>query len=179
MARPRKHDLNLPRGVSFRFGAYHHRKAGRSKKLADDLPNALREYGKILEAEGAVADPNTLPRLLDKFLIEHPARGFKGKPLAPKTVETYSRCAGLLKPIVAEFRPHQLTALDVAQIIRAIGKKNGPTTGNQCRATLSAAFSFAIEEGLVTSNPALSAKKIPIPKRKRYVETAELDAIAD
>ena len=31
----------------------------------------------------------------------------------------------------------------------------------------------------MTSNPALSAKKIPIPKRKRYVETAELDAIAD
>ena len=59
MARPRKHDLNLPRGVSFRFGAYHYRKAGRSKKLADDLPTALREYGKILEAEGAVAETSS------------------------------------------------------------------------------------------------------------------------
>lgn len=171
MARPRKHNPNLPPGVIFKHGAYHYRKGGKSKKLADDLPTALREYGRRLEAEGAVDDPNTLPRLLDKFVIEHAAKK------KPKTLEMYDRCVGLLKPIVADFRPHQLTASDVTQIVRAVGKKHGATTANQCRATLSAVFGFGIELGLATTNPVRDTKKIAIPKRKRYVENAELDAI--
>jgi integrase len=179
MARPRVHDLNLPKGVSWRFGAYHYRKGGKSRKLAEDLPSALREYGKILEAEGAVQDPNTLPRLLDKFLVEHPARGFRGKPLADKTVEMYSRCIGLLKPIVIDFRPSQLTTDEVNAIVRSIEKKNGPTTASQCRATLSAVYSFAKEHEppLVKSNPVTDARKVKLAKRTRYVETSELNTI--
>ena len=65
-----------------------------------------------------------MPRLLDKFVIEHAAKK------KPKTLEMYSRCVGLLKPIVADFRPHQLTGSDVAHIVRAVGQKNGATTGN-------------------------------------------------
>lgn len=38
MARPRRHNPNLPPGVIFKHGAYHYRKGGKSKKLADDLP---------------------------------------------------------------------------------------------------------------------------------------------
>ena len=109
--------------------------------------------------------------MLDKFVIEHAAKK------KPKTLEMYDRCVGLLKPIVADFRPHQLTASDVTQIVRAVGKKHGATTANQCRATLSAVFGFAIELGLATTNPVRDTKKIAIPKRKRYVENAELDAI--
>ena len=58
--------------------------------------------------------------MLDKFVIEHAAKK------KPKTLEVYDRCVGLLKPIVADFRPHQLT----------------------------------------------------VPKRKRYIENSELNAIA-
>jgi integrase len=171
MARPRKHGLNLPTGVVLNHGAYFYRKGGKWTRLADDLPTALREYGRKLEAEGAVDDPNTLPRLLDKFVIEHAAKK------KPKTLEMYDRCVGLLKPIVADFRPHQLTASDLTQIVRAVSKRHGATTANQCRATLSAAFSFAIDLGLATSNPVRDTKKIAIPKRRRYVENAELEAI--
>jgi hypothetical protein len=85
---------------------------------------ALHEYGIKLEAEGVVDDPGTLPRLLDMFVIEHAAKK------KPKTLAMYSRCVGQLKPIVADFRPHQLTASDVADIVRAVGQKNGATTGN-------------------------------------------------
>jgi hypothetical protein len=82
--------------------------------------------------------------LLDKFVVEHAAKK------KAKTLEMYKRCVGLLKPIVADLRLRQLTAPDVTQIVRAVGQKNGATTANQCRATLSAAFSFAIELGLAT-----------------------------
>jgi hypothetical protein len=61
---------------------------------------ALHEYGIKLEAEGVVDDSGTLPRLLDMFVIEHAAKK------KPKTLAMYSRCVGLLKPIVADFRPH-------------------------------------------------------------------------
>jgi hypothetical protein len=131
-----------------------------------DLPTALREYGRRLEAEGAVDDPNTLPRLLDKFVIEHAAKK------KPKTLEMYDRCVGLLKPVVADFGPHQLTASDVTQIVRAVGKKHGAITADQCRATLSAGFGFAIELGLATTNPVRDMKKIAIPKRKRAIARA-------
>jgi integrase len=43
---------------------------------------------------------------------------------------------------------------------------------------LDSAYSFAIELGVATANPVRDTKKVPIPKRKRYLENEGIEKIA-
>lgn len=172
MARPRKNNFNLPPNVHQKHGAYYYVRSGKWERLADTLPAALAAYGRRLEIQGVRGIPNTLPRLLDKFVAERACK------LKPKTQEMYRRCAALLKPVVADFLVHQLNAADVTQLVRGLGIRRGPTTANQCRATLSSVYSYAIELGVATGNPVRDTRKISIPKRTRYLENEELEKIA-
>jgi integrase len=172
MARPRKNNLNLPPNVHLKHGAYYFVQAGKWERLANTLPAALAAYGRRIEKQGVAGIPNTLPRLIDKFVAERAAK------LKPKSQEMYRRCANLLKPVVADFLVHQLNAADVTQLVHGLAVRRGATTANQCRATLSSVYSFAIELGAATSNPVRDTHKIPIPKRTRYLENDELEKIA-
>jgi integrase len=172
MARPRTQNFNLPPNVHHKHGAYYFVRAGKWERLGTTLPVALAAYGRRLEIQEVRGTPNTLPRLIEKFVTERASK------LKPKTQEMYRRCAALLKPVVADFLVHQLNAADVTQLIRGLRIRRGATTANQCRATLSAAYSFAIELGAATANPVRDTKKISIPKRKRYLENEEIEKIA-
>ena len=172
MARPRTQNFNLPPNVHHKHGAYYFVRAGKWERLGTTLPAALAAYGRRLEIQEVRGTPNTLPRLLEKFVTE------RAPKLKPKTQEMYRRCAALLKPVVSDFLVHQLNAADVTQLVRGLRIRRGATTANQCRATLSAAYSFAIELGVATANPVRDTKKVPIPKRKRYLENEEIEKIA-
>jgi len=172
MARPRTQNFNLPPNVHQKHGAYYFVRAGKWERLGSTLPIALAAYGRRIEIQEVRGTPNTLPRLLEKFVTERASK------LKPKTQEMYRRCVTLLKPVVADFLVHQLNAADVTQLVRGLRIRRGATTANQCRATLSAAYSFAIELGVATANPVRDTKKISIPKRKRYLENDEIEKIA-
>ena len=70
MARPRKSNLNLPPNVHFKHGAFYFVQAGKSERLADTLPPALAAYGRRIQMQAVPGIPNTLPRLIDKFVAE-------------------------------------------------------------------------------------------------------------
>jgi len=158
--------------VHQKHGAYYYVRAGKWERLADTLRAALAAYGRRLEIETVLGVPNTLPRLLDKFVTERACK------LELKTQEMYRRCAALLKPVVADFLVHQLNAPDVTRLVRGLGIRRGPTTANLCHATLSSAYSYAVELGVATANPVRDTRKVSIPKRTRYLEDEELEKIA-
>jgi len=72
---------------------------------------------------------------------------------------------------------HQFNAANVTQLVRGLETRRGLTTANQCRATLSCVYGYAIELGVATGNPVRDTRKISIAKRTRYLENKELEKI--
>lgn len=173
MGRPRVHDKNLPANVRRKHGAYYYVRAGKWTRLGSTLSEALRAYAAMMRAESVGGAPRSINELLDKFLVEEVAKK------RPKTVEMYTRCVAHLRGPLVEFGVDDLEADDATALFRHIAKERGGTTANQCRATLSAAFSFAIERGLAKRNPVKDTKRIKVPTRTRYLEHAELQKLAE
>jgi hypothetical protein len=137
MGRPRKTGHNLPKRVSLKRGAYYYiDRANKWHRLAgeDELGAALAKYRELAVEDAR--DPIFLDQVLEKFLHEHCA------PLKPKTLAMYTRCVDIIKPAGAEFKPGELTAIDVNRLVRAVESRHGAATAVQVRATLSAMYSY-------------------------------------
>jgi integrase len=65
----------------------------------------------------------------------------------------------------------------VAGLLNDVEKNSGPVAANRCRAALSAMFSWALREGLATSNPTISTNRRAEHPRDRVLSNAELAAV--
>lgn len=158
--RPRKKNRNLPPCVYLKHGAYWFVKKGKWKRLASDLPSALREYARL-----AAAPESGMIALIDKTW-PHIIEG-----LAPSTVEQYRLAANRLKDILAEFTPEQLRPRDVAAIRDHF--RETPNQANRFISYLRNVMNYAVDWQIVESNPCVGVRRLPEKKRDRYVTDAE------
>ena len=162
--RPRKTQRNLPPCVYQKHGAYWYVKDGKWTRLAPDLPSALLRYA-------ALAAPKDSGMV---SLIET-AHAEIVRNVKPNTASQYDQCRRVLKDILVDFAPAQVRGADVAQIKAAYADR--PNMGNRILSYLRLVFSYAVERGIVESNPCIGIKRHAEAKRRRYLADAEFQAI--
>lgn len=162
--RPRKKDRHLPPCVYIKHGAYYLVKDGKWRRLGADLHVALSEYASIM-----ALPEDGLPALIDKAL---PAL-IEGK--SSNTKMQYTHCAGLLKDVFAEFRPEQVRHGDIVQMMDAFSDRK--SIANRMLTVLRLAYRWALDRGLVQSDPTVSVKRFAQQSRDRLVTPAEYAAI--
>jgi integrase len=164
MSRPRKSDRHLPRCVYAKHGAYWYVKKGRWTRLGDTLPAALEAYARLIDApSGGMAD------LIDAAMIELRRR------VKPSTAKQYETAARKLKRMLVEFAPEQVQSKHVAAI--KVKMATAPNMANRMLSVLRQVFVYALEQGLVNSNPVIGIERYDEAKRDRYITDAEYAAI--
>ncbi|MBU2720392.1 site-specific integrase [Acidithiobacillus ferridurans] len=162
--RPRKTQRNLPPCVYNKHGAYWYVKGGKWVRLGADLPTALLRYASLAAPKGS-----GMASLIEVAHVEI-VRNVK-----PNTASQYDQCRRVLKEMLAEFAPEQVRGSDVAQIKAAYADR--PNMGNRILSYLRLVFSYAVERGIVDSNPCIGIKRHTEAKRRRYLTDAEFQAI--
>ena len=160
--RPRKKDKHLPSCVFLRSGAYYYVKANKWTHLGHSLPDALKAYAGILSTP-----TERMPALLDRYL--------KDIDVAPNTLKLYKSAVKKLSDIFQDFAPHQVTARDMMTVMHKL--KSTPGMANIMRVVMIGAMDLAFIEQLVDRNVIRDSKKIPMPKRDRYITDSEFSAI--
>lgn len=171
MARPRKHDKHLPRGMQRKHGAYYYVSRGKWHRLGPDYGHALTEYAKL------VGTPHKVTTVRDAIFayIEHGRTRKHKRPLSPATIAGYLNSA---KNLCAVFGPMRLEDVEVDHVTRYI-VDSGTVQANRDKALLSAAYSHAramcgYRGGDPTKRLQVRNEEAP---RTRYVTDAELEAI--
>lgn len=171
MNRPRKRDRHLPPCVYLRHGAYYLVQRGRWTRLAADLPGALREYARL--AGGATGG---MSELIDTMLPRILRDRNTGKPKAAETARKYTECAGLLRTMLSQLSPHEVTPRDVKALRREL--QDTPSVANRAVTVLSLIMAEAVEDELIESNPVIGVERIRVASRTRRITPAEFCAIA-
>lgn len=162
--RPRKKDRHLPPCVFLKHGAYWLVKRGKWIRLAADLPTALAEFARLS------AQPRNGMAALIEDALPHIIQG-----KADSTAKKYRGTARYLQVLLKDFAPEQVTQRDVVAIRREL--KEQASVCNRTLNVLKLVFDYALEEGLLDSNPCVGVKTIPPNKRQRAMSFAEFEAI--
>jgi integrase len=160
--RRRTKNKHLPPCVYLHHGAYFHVKAGRWSRLGTTLQGALAAYARIHEQpNGGMTD------VIDAAIATWDVK--------PSTMRQYKTAAAKLKKILAEFSPDQVKSKHVAQIKVAL--RDTPNMANRILSVLRQGFSYALEQGLVETNPVVGIERHKEAKRKRLITADEYGAI--
>lgn len=162
--RPRKKDRHLPPCVYLRHGSYWLVRGGKWTNLGRDLPTALQAYGRTFTRPAG-----TMPALIDMALEA------RRHALKASTWTHYQTAARKLSAILADCSPEQITPRDVASIKAEFIKT--PVMGNRCLSVLRIVFDYALEQGLVESNPVIGAKRLAERARDRLLTMDEYSLI--
>lgn len=162
--RPRKKDRHLPPCVYLKHGAYYLVKEGKWRRLGADYHAALIEYAAIM-----ALPEDGMPALIDKAF---PAL-IEGKSDSTKT--QYAYVAKLLKEVFAEFQPDQVRHGDIVQMMDAFADRK--TIANRMLTVLRLVYGWALDRGIVQTDPTVSVKRFPQKARDRLVTPAEYAAI--
>lgn len=167
MSRPRKNNTHLPPCVYLKHGAYWYVKRGKWKPLGaeNDLAGALAKYADLVQApkSGGMA----------KLIAEAMPVICHGK--AKNTVVQYEIAGRKLAGALARFEPHEVQPKDLAAIKRAMTSK--PNMANRVLTVARLVFAYALEEQLVSTNPAIGIKRHAEKHRERLPSQAEFDAV--
>jgi integrase len=164
--RPRKHNRHLPPCVFHRHGAFYLVKRGKWTRLSDNLQDALTEYARLHAQQlGGMA------QLIEEALPSINA----GKALATRKLYTLS--ARKAQEIFKNFTPYQVTPAAIAQMRR--GLADTPAMANRIQSTIKLVFDYALELGIVDSNPVVGAKRLPQKARTRRITAQEFQAVID
>ena len=160
--RPRKKDRHLPSCVFLKSGSYYYVKRGKWEMIGKTLEEALKAYASRVASVG-----EDMPSLLERY--------YNSLTVAPNTKRSYLTAKNHLSRILAEFRPSQVTAKDVATIMLKF--KDQPGTANIMRTFLIGAFQMGIMDDLVTTNVARDTRPFRLKARDRYLSDDEFIAI--
>lgn len=160
----RRSHHHLPKCVYWHHGAYWHKKNGKCTRLSENLSEALAEYARLHEGKhGSMV-----------WLINQAMPHIKRR-VKPNTARQYEIAARKLRKILKDFKPEQVKPKHVAQIKRQLAET--PNMTNRVLSVLRLVFDFAVEEQLVSENPATGIKRLPERKRKRLLSMEEYRAI--
>ena len=170
MNRPRKYDRHLPPCVYHRHSAYYLVQRGKWTRLGTELPEALREYARL-----AGRATGRMPALIDTMLPRILRDKRTGKPKAAETQRQYKLCADMLREMLAHLSPDEMTPRDVKDLRREL--QDTPAVANRALTVLSLIMAEAVDDELVTVNPAAGVERIKLSPRTRRITVAEYDAI--
>lgn len=163
----RKKDLHLPPNIYFKHGAYYYRQKNKWMKIGKSLSEALKNYAELMEGKQYSYYMNGV---FDRYLNE----------IAPKKSElTYNSRVNAIKFLKTAFghlRPDEITPLLIYKYIDLRAKKS-IFAANKEKSILHNVLSYAIRWGLITENVCRDVKSLPEPKRSRYIEDWEFNAV--
>lgn len=166
MNRPRKSQRHLPPCVYEKHGAFWYVKGGRWTRLGATLQEALAAYAERVSApRGGMVD------LIDQVMKIH------GKTVAENTRRNYEDCAKILRRKLAEFSPNQVKPKHVAGIRMADDMHGKVAMANRVLSFLRVVFNYAVDWGIVESNPCVGARRNRERARDRLLTDAEWWAI--
>jgi integrase len=99
------------------------------------------------------------------------------KTLRPRTYPDIERHLLRYAKPLHELPLVKITRRDIKGIIASVSKNSGDVTGNRCRASLSAFFTWAVEERDLDTNPVIGIKRNKEKSRSRVLLPVELRAI--
>jgi integrase len=99
------------------------------------------------------------------------------KNLRPRTYPDIERHLLKFAKSLHELPLAKITRRDVKGVITSVSGNSGDVTGNRCRASLSAFFTWAVEEKDLDVNPVIGIKRNKEKSRDRVLLPAELRAI--
>ena len=170
MNRPRKRDRHLPACMYHRHGAYYLVRKGKWMRLAADLPTALREYARrIGHSSGG------FPAFIDTNEQRIMRDANSGKLKAESTRKQYAHCCAILREMLKELSPEDLTARDVKALRTEL--QDTPALANRAITVLKLLMDCAVEDELVASNPVIGVDRIKIAARTRRITQAEYKRI--
>lgn len=170
MNRPRKKDRHLPACLYFKNSSYWFVKRGKWTNLGKSLQVALSRYAR----DYARAGGGGLDSLIDRAFDSLASR--KAEPLSKNTLSQYRIAARKLKKLLRDFDdPKDVTGRDIVDIRR--GMRDTPNMANRVLSFTRQVFDFALEDGLIDSNPAVGVKRLGEKHRDRLPAIEELERI--
>lgn len=167
--RPRGKDRHLPACVYSRHGAYWYVKRGKWTRLADNLPEALAEYARLVAPQSGGCDD-----LLDRTL-ERCREKVKAKTLSENTLKQYTVACKQLKKNLTEFTPNQLRPHHIANLMDMDRAK--PNMANRKLSVLRLAFQNALTWGMAETNPTFGVGRLEEKKRDRLITDEEFKLV--
>lgn len=163
--RRRKKNTHLPPCVHLHHGAYYFIKRNVWTPLGKDLAGALTQYAKLVEGpkDGGIG------RLVDQ------AMPVICRDVKPNTAAQYRIAGKKLSRALAQFEPAQVLPKHLAAIKLAMADR--PNMANRVLTVARLVFAYALENQLVSINPAIGVKRHKERKRDRLPLPAEVDAI--
>lgn len=167
MSRPRKaNPEGLPPCVYRRHGAYYLVRKGVWERLGADRAEALAEYGRLTSPGPR---DGGMPALLERVYTLH------CRDKSAQTAIAYASAKRRLAAVFRDFEPQQIQPRHVAALRQADAAK--PNAANRNQTFLRVAMNYALEWGLVDSNPCVGARRLREGKRDRYITDDELQRI--
>jgi integrase len=99
------------------------------------------------------------------------------KTLRPRTYPDIERHLLKFAKALHELPLAKIARQDIKGVIASVSKNSGEVTGNRCRASLSAFFTWAVEETDLDANPVMGIKRNKEKSRSRVLLPTELRAI--
>jgi integrase len=167
---PRRKTLkHLPKGIRFRFGAYHYEygKPRKSVRLGKDLATAMQKWAEMQEDGGKLIK---ITDAVDRYLREI------SPTLAKSTFKNDLFYCKKLKEVFGDLKPDEIKAKDVWQFMDLRGKVS-KANANKELGLLSRVYVQAIRWGFATSNPCELVKRFPEVVRRREVKPEEFAAV--
>lgn len=140
----------------------------REKALA--LRRVVQDGGDPVAAAQQRNDALTLAGLIERFIEKH----------AKKKLRSWRDYEGLLRrdvlPTLGQRRADEVTRGEVANLLDKVAER-APVVSNRVLNTLSSAYSWAVSEGLVPTNPVIGLKRrhMEVPK-ERFLSDDEIRA---
>ena len=144
----------------------------KARKEAEDLHAKVHLHGDpaIERRKNRIEAGNTFGKLVERYLE------FKEGELRPSSFREVKRhLESYAKPLHAL----SLSTVDQAAVVRLLNAvaKSGPIAANRTRASLAAMFTWAMGEGLATSNPVIHTNRREEKTRDRVLSEPELRTI--
>lgn len=153
------------------------------------LKIGIREYAADLHAKVKLGqDPagekqqarktatDTFEDVAERFLAFQKAHGGRGQGLRQSSYTEAERHLMTHSKTLHRLLLDKIQQRDIANVISAMRVKH-PVTANRVRTSLASLFSWAISEGLVTSNPVTGTKRTEEKSRDRVLDASELRLI--
>lgn len=168
----------------------------KARVLARDKLSEVRYGNDPLADRQTKRREMTVTDLIDQWRDENPPGKRTGKPMAERTLTfTLARLRHHVVPILGKKRVSDVTVDDVNDFIRRVSKgetgrseksqkkrgrirvRGGPGAARKAASDLSIVFGYAIEKGIVASNPVSAARKPKPGKRYEYLSVDEFAAL--
>lgn len=174
--RPRKSNPhNLPPGMHIKHNAFYWVSKGKWTRLAslDERTEAFEKYGKLTGPKKS----GGMVELINRAYKLHTSLRSKrtGEHLSEQTKASYDSARKRLIEVFEEFEPSQIKPKHVARL--RLKDSETPGAANRNQIFLRIVFKYALQEGLVDSNPCLGQERLIAGRRTRYLTNEEFDKI--